>query len=141
MLPGTQGRWWSGLCGSCTQLKQVVSSCGGGRVCRTQTDSGCYSFPSSIFWTSECARTVSDSCAFFWALFLLLACLSNFDEMFFVLSYCILLYCYLLEARTFLTRDRKVSVFGWEGEVGGAKKSRVGRTVVKMHCMRKEPVQ
>lgn len=77
---------------------------------------GCYSVQFSIFMGLLNVQTVSDSCAFFWAL--LLACVSNFDVFFylFVLSYCILLILLSLRSpsRPFLT-DRTGRGSGWEG--------------------------
>lgn len=53
---------------------------------------------------------VSDSCVSSWAPFHLLVSLSNFDKIVSVLSiifYFVLFDCYLLEAYSFLKRDRK----------------------------------
>lgn len=56
----------------------------------TKNYPGCYSFQFSVFMGLLNELTVSDSCAFFWALFLLLAGLSNFD-VFFCLFVCFIL--------------------------------------------------
>lgn len=93
---------------------------------------GCYGIPEYVNdW-------VSDSCAFSWAFFFLFVCLVKFQWNMFFSSYHIL-FCYffiiILKSCSFLIRDKKkVDERRGEKEVGEAK------TIIKIHCLRKESV-
>ena len=86
--------------------------------------------------TPECVnKWVSDSCAFSWALLLLLICLvqTQCDGFGVIIFYFCYVFCYFLEASSFPIKDRK------EVHPNGEKLRGVegGETLIRIHCMKK----
>lgn len=93
---------------------------------------------SCFYGTPECENgQLSDSCVFSWALFFLLLCLVQLFPFYLTVFYFVMFCCCLLEAHSFLMRDRKgVDLDGRGGgeELGGRREE----TPVRIYHVREK---